>query len=734
MIRAVVSLVLTLVFAVAAVARPLTVAERDPAIEARIADLLARMTLEEKIGQMFMESWTEQLDLARVRAGDYGSIINFPSEAEARRAQAAARESRLGIPLLIGRDVVHGYRTLFPVPLGLAAAFDRDTWRTSFEWIAREAASDGLNIDLGPMVDISRDGRWGRTVEGAGEDPWLSARFAEASVTGLKRGGLGAALKHFIGYGAPRAGRDYAEADISTATLHDVHLPPFEAALSAGAEIVMAAFNTLNGVPGTANPRMTQDLLERRLGFDGLVLTDWDAIRELMNHGVAGSPEQATERAINSGIDMEIAGKFVPNHLPGLVRSGRVPMARIDDAVARILRVKFRLGLMDPPGSVTAAAAPVKLGSPEIRAAARAAAQKSIVLLKNEGDLLPLVKPPKRIVVVGHSAVDPSDMMGAWGAVAVQEETTTFFEEFKRRMAPLGSRVVYSEGCDDDCLEPISSEFSAATSAGRKADLIVAVLGEPWYMTAESTSRTRLGLPNHQQELLDRLARTGRPVVLVTLAGRGLVMTEAMPKAKAVLYAFAPGTMGAAALVDLLTGEANFSARLPVGLPRSVGQLPMSYDALPTGRPQPGRPGDDLWSRYVDEEITPLFPFGFGLSYTRFVHGEAKVVEPKLRRDGTLEVEVTVTNTGMRAGREIVQLYVRQTVASRSRPLRQLKGIASVDLAPGEKRRVRIAVPVAELGYHDDEGRLVIEPGPFRAFVGASSAADTALDFEVIGE
>lgn len=706
---------------------------RDPALEARIADLLSRMTLEEKVGQMFMEACPEDLAGPRLEEGAFGAMLNCAKAETMADAQARARKSRLGIPLLFGRDVIHGYRTLFPMPLGLAAGFDPEVWTTAAEMTAREAAGHGLNLAFGPMIDVSRDGRWGRVVEGPGEDPWLAARFAEAQVRGQHHGGIGSALKHFVGYGAARAGRDYAEADISDSMLGDVYLPPFRAGLENGAEVVMAAFGALNGVPGTANRRTLTDLLKTRWGFDGFVLSDWDAIHELLKHGLAATTEDAVEKAVNAGLDMEIAGLAIPENLPGLVRSGRVSQARVDDAVTRILRVKFRMGLFDTAARPDIAP-PIALAAPEIRAAARDIARRSIVLLKNDRNLLPLVKLPKRIAVIGRAAMDASDHMGAWGALADQTDTPLLVEELRRRLAPHGTKVVYSMGCDDDCLEPDEGEFAEAVAEARKADLIVAMLGEPWYMTAESTSRTRLGLPNHQQALLDRLAATGRPVLLITLAGRPMVMTEAMPKARAVFYAYSPGTMAAPALVDLILGEASPSARLPMSLPRAVGQLPMSYDALPTGRPTPLIKDDDLWARYIDEEITPLFPFGYGLSYTSFTYGDLRLAADRLGRKDTLVAEVAVTNTGKRPGREIVQLYVHDLVAARSRPVRELKGLGRVDLAPGETKRVKIEVPVADLGYNDDDGHYVVEPGRFRVFVGGSSLADLQTEFDVTAD
>lgn len=704
---------------------------RDPAIEARVADLLSRMTLEEKVGQMFMESWTPTMDGREIAAGTVGGLTSLPDAATMAKWQKVARASRLGIPLIFGRDVIHGYRTLFPVPLGLAASFDPEVWRRSAELTAAEARSQGMTLAFAPMVDVSRDPRWGRVVEGPGEDPFLARGFADAWVRGLAKGGVAATLKHFVGYGAVRAGRDYAEADLSPATLADVYLPPFRAGVKAGAQVVMAAFGALNGIPGTVNRHMLRDVLERDWGFDGFVISDWDALRELLNHGIAADAAGAAEKAVTAGVDMEIFGRFYKNELPGLVRSGRVPEALVDDAVARILRVKFRLGLFDAadPDPRTAGAA---LARPETRAAARDIARRSIVLLKNDRDLLPLVKPPRRIAVIGEAAEDASDHMGSWGALADQADTALFLDEMRDRLGPRGVKVTYHDACDDDCAD--TDGIDEAVALARRSDLIVAVLGEPWNMTAEAASRTRIGLPNHEGELLHRLAATGRPVVLVVFAGRPMALTEALPDARAVLYAFSPGTMGGAALVDLLLGEADPSARLPMTMPRSVGQIPITYDELRTGRPGPLAPGDVLWSRYLDEDNAPLFPFGFGLSYTRFAYSDFRLAETRLSPTGEVRAEVSVTNTGKRAGREIVQLYVRQPVASRTLPLRRLKGLATVDLAPGETRRVEIDVPVSDLAFAGDDGRPVLEPGPFEAFVGGSSEATLTAKFEVAAE
>ncbi|MER2605920.1 MAG: glycoside hydrolase family 3 N-terminal domain-containing protein [Siculibacillus sp.] len=703
----------------------------SPEIEAKITDLIARMTLEEKIGQMVMRGWGDDFDEKAVAEGRVGIVSSVDVPELMVRYQALARGSRLGIPLIFARDAIHGYRTLLPVPLGLAATFDGEVIEAAGRVSGEESAAAGLHAVLGPMVDASRDPRWGRVVEGPGEDTFLARLFARRMIAGQTAGGVGSTVKHFVGYGAVRAGKDYSEADVSAPDLADRHLPPFRAGIDAGAQFVMAAFSVLNGVPVTANRRLLDDLLRREWGFDGVVVSDWDAIRELLPHGVAANRTDAAEKAVMAGIDVDMASGFYTEQLPGLVASGRVPTARIDEAVRRVLRVKFRLGLFDPPGAgraVDSATYERVTATVAQRETAREAARRSIVLLKNEGGLLPLETPPKRIVVVGGAAEDAGDLMGAWGAMARREDTPPLLPEFERRFGAKGATITFARGCDDACTT--TDGFAAAEAAARAADLVIAVLGEPWYATAESTSRTRLGLPGHQQALLDRLAATGKPIVLVTLAGRAMAMGEAMARADAVLYVFSPGTMGAPALADVLTGESNPSGRLPMSLPRAVGQIPIAYDVLPTGRPW--SPGDQLASRYIDEEVTPLLPFGFGLSYTSFAYSDARVSAEKVGRGDTVRVEATVTNTGSRAGREIAQLYVRDPVASSSRPLRQLKGLARVDLAPGEAKRVAIDLPVAELAFADFDGRPVLETGRIEVGVGGSSDVRLTAAFEVV--
>ncbi len=706
---------------------------RDPAIEARVAELLGRMSLDEKVGQMFMGGWSPDFDMGEVDRQSLGILSNLDDAAHMVAIRDRAAATRLAIPLLYSRDLLHGYRTLFPMPLGVAASFDEEAMTVAAVNTGREGASQGLDVSLAPMIDLSRDARWGRVIEGPGEDVLLARRFAAATVRGLAAGGMAATLKHFVGYGAAEAGRDYNSVDLSETRLRDLYLPPFKAGIDAGAQIVMAAFNTLNGVPGTANRHTLRRILREEWGFDGIVMSDWYAVSELMQHGVAADPADAVEKAVMAGIDVDMASGLYRDHLADLVRAGRVPMARIDEAVGNVLRVKFRLGLFGPANPqrrVDPATSASALATPQIREAARDVARRSIVLLKNDGDILPIVRPPTRIAVIGGMAADAGDHMGAWGALAEREDTPLFVDELRQRLAPMGTVVRFTAGCDGACKS--EDGFAEAEATARAADLVVAVLGEPWWMTAESTSRTRLGLPGHQQALLDRLAATGKPIVLIVLAGRPMVLGDVAPKAAAIFYAYSPGTMGGPALVDLITGAANPSARLPMSMPRAVGQVPIAYDRLPTGRPW--KPNDALATRYMDEEITPMWPFGFGLSYTRFGFSAPVVERARVTLADTVRVTTTVTNTGARAGRESVQLYVHDEVASRSRPRRELKAFAMVRLEPGESRKVTLEVPVGELGFHDDAGGWLVEPGRFEVFVGPNSDAETSTSFEVVAD
>ncbi|MDR3373548.1 MAG: glycoside hydrolase family 3 N-terminal domain-containing protein [Ancalomicrobiaceae bacterium] len=688
----------------------------DPATEKRIDALLAKMTLAEKVGQLRMGGWSQTFDLEEARSGIIGSLTGAPDAAANAAIVKAARQSRLGIPILLTDNVIHGFRTLIPAPIGLAATFDPDLVRIASAWAGYEAAAIGLHWTLSPMIDISRDPRWGRVVEGPGEDPYLASKISAAEVSGLLRGGIIATLKHYVGYGAAEAGRDYNSTWIPPELLHDLYLPPFKAGIDAGAMTVMAAFNALNGLPATANPRMLDGILKHDWGFAGLVTSDWDSVWELQNHGIAADGAEAARKAILAGLDMEMAGDMFKDNLAQEVEAGRVPLARVDDAVRRVLRVKFRLGLFDRPDP-DPKLADTRLLTPAAKKTAREIAAASLVLLENHNDTLPFKPGIKKIAVVGSMADTPSDHMGPWGANGREADVVTTLAGLKAR-APDGTTVTFAPGCDRECKD--TSGFAAAVDAAAAADIVVAVMGETWYHTAEGASRTKLDLPGHYEELLESLVATGKPVVLVVLGGRPMTITWAARNATAILYAWFPGTEAGAAIADVLFGDVDPSGRLPMTFPRAVGQIPIYYAHLPTGRPATG---DQYSSKYIDEENDPLYPFGYGLSYGRILYDDLRILTPRIGLDGVITTDVHLTNVGTHQGTETVQLYVHDLVAGRSRPIKELKAFAKVVLAPGESRRVELKVPVADLAYHLDDGTAVVEPGRFQIFIGGSSRA-----------
>jgi beta-glucosidase len=703
------------------------------------------MTLAEKIGQLNLVSAGTEFDPRQVSEGRIGGLSNFSDPREIAALQDMARRSRLGIPLLVGLDVLHGYRTMFPVPLGEAASFSPDLARRVAEASAREAAAVGINWTFAPMVDLSRDPRWGRIVEGAGEDPLLGRLFAAARVAGFRAGGVAPTPKHFAGYGAAQGGRDYDATEIPRVDLYDFYLPPFRASIRAGAEILMSAFNALNGVPATANPWLLTELLRHEWGFDGFVVSDWAAIWELIPHGIARDEAEAGRKALLAGVDMDMASDIYAGRLPDEIRAGRVPEAALDEAVRRVLRVKLRLGLFERPDPDPAGAEQAQL-TPETRQLAREAARESIVLLQNrelprpgapqpdvlqrsvpQRSVLPIAPGTRRIAVVGGLAASPSDQLGPHAARADPKDVITYLDGIRRRAEAAGMSVTYAPGCDPLCER--ADGFMEAVEAARAADVVIAVLGEPQDISAEGGSRAYLTLPGRQRELLDALTATGTPVVLVLETGRPLELGAAVEKIPAIVMAWYLGTEGGPALADILFGDESPSAKLPVSWPRTVGQVPVHYNRLPTGRP--ADPKSRWTARYRDEDVRPLFPFGWGLGYTRFAYTGLDVATPTVGAQDVVELRVTVTNTGERAGKEVAQLYVRQPVASRSRPLRELKAFEKIALQPGESRAVTFRVPVRDLGFHLDDGSYVVEPGPFQAWIGGNSLADLEGGFEV---
>ena len=695
-------------------------------IERRVNDLLAQMTLEEKIGQLNLVSHGPPLRWEDISEGKAGSLLNFNSARDVARAQALARQSRLKIPPLFGLDVLHGFRTQFPLPLGEAAAFSPRISRLASEWGAREAAYVGVNWTFAPMADLSRDSRWGRIVEGFGEDPHLGSVLTAARVEGFRRGGVATAVKHFAGYGAPQGGRDYDTTYIPRAEMYDTYLPPFRAAVEAGTISFMAAFNALNGEPSTANPWLMTDVLRRQWGFDGFVTSDWVGIGELIGHGIAADGAEAARKAILAGVDMDMMGELYIKHLPDEVRAGRVPEAVIDESVRRILRAKFRLGLFDRP-DIDPTRVDASFPSPESRQVAREVARETLVLLQNRDDVLPVGPGVRSIAVVGPLADAPHDQMGPHAARGHKEDSVTILQGIRERAASAGIEVRHAPACDLFCRS--TDQLPAAIAAARNADLVIAVFGEPQELSGEAASRAHMELNGRQAEVLEALAATGKPVALVLMGGRPLVLGSLPERIPSILMAWYPGTQGGPAVADVLFGDESPSGKLPLTWPRATGQLPLYYNRLPTGRPT--KPDNRFTLQYIDEAITPLYPFGWGLGYTRFAYADAAIAKRQLAAGEMLEVSVTVTNAGSRPGQEVVQLYTRDPVASRSRPLRELKAFEKIALKAGEAKRVTLRAPVESLGFHLDDGTYLVEAGAIEAFIGGNSLAAPVGEAEI---
>lgn len=725
----------------------------DDDVEARIDALIAEMTIDEKVGQLTQLSnfgdvtgpaaaaagEDEQPKYEMVRSGLIGSMLNVVGVAEVRAIQDfAVNESRLGIPAIFAYDVIHGHRTIFPLPLAEAASWDLDLIEEGARVAAVEASAQGLNWTFAPMVDISRDARWGRVMEGGGEDPFLGAEIAVARVRGFQGDDIGApdtiaaTLKHLAAYGFTEDGKDYNAADIGTVTLFNTVLPPFEAGIRrAGALTVMNAFNTLNGVPATGDRFLQRDVLKGEWGFDGLVVSDWGSAREMIDHGFVADTESAARVALQAGSDMDMESYVYMTHLADLAAAGAVEMDQIDDAVRRVLRVKFALGLFDDPYRyLDEAREEASLMTPAHRDAARRMAEASVVLLKNEGGLLPLAG-EGRVALIGALAADKDSPLGNWRAQGETDSAVSLVEGFEAA----GVDFVFAKGADVQIGEAgfadevevnmdDRSGFADAVAAAEAADVAVVVLGEDALQSGEGRSRARIGFPGVQQELLEAVHAANPNVILVVMSGRPLVLTWADENVPAIVQAWHLGHESGHALTRILTGAVNPSGKLPMTFPRALGQVPIYYNHLNTGRPGPRE--EVFWAHYIDEVNAPLYPFGHGLSYASFGYGDpAAQVE-----DGAVAVTVRVENTSDVAGEEVVQLYLRDRVASVSRPVRELKGFEKVALAPGEARDVTFVLTPERLGFYDARGVFTVEPGWFDVYVGGSSDAASATEFE----
>ena len=709
----------------------------DPAIEKRVDDLMAKMTLHEKVLQMSqicIEKMPDEKFEARVREGVGSSLNSYGVERINRWQQIAVEESRLGIPLLVGNDVIHGYRTIFPIPLAESCTWDPELLVESARIAAAEASANGVDWTFAPMVDICRDARWGRIAEGAGEDPYLGKVLARARVRGFQAVlGNGRKLtscpKHYAAYGATQDGRDYNTVDISERTLRDVYLPPFKAAFDEGAGTVMSSFNEINGVPSTMNTFILRQVLRDEMGFVGLVLSDWNALGELIPHGVAADLKDAARLAIFGGVDMDMTTDAYENHLETLVEEGVVPLSLIDDAVRRILRLKFALGLFENPYCDVAAAAAALL-TPANREKALEVTQKSMVLLKNEGNLLPLSPDMNKIALIGPLADDHHEILGCWYRIGEDGDTESVLDGLQQVLP--NAEITHVRGCD---LEGNEVDLETAVSAATNSDIAILVLGEGEQMSGEAHSRAYLGLPGHQQALLEAVHATGTPVVVVLMSGRPLTlpwMTEHVP---AILQAWHGGIRTGRAVAEIVSGAVNPSGKLTASWPRTVGQVPIYYGQKSTGRPVGGTPtiqfNTEHFTEFIDESNAPQFPFGYGLSYTTFTYDKLHVETPVVGMGNEVVVTAVLTNTGPRTGTEIVQLYVRDLVAEVTRPVRELKGFQRITLQPGESQTVHFAIPVQELGFHGLDMQYKVEPGQFHVWVGPNAAEGLIGEFEV---
>lgn len=747
-----------------------------PAVEARVNALLKQMTLEEKLGQLVQYGDAgdaanaelanapqapgknpethikiDVMDLAST--GRLGTMLNVVGAERTNTFQhAAVEKSRLHIPLLFGADILHGFRTVYPIPLGLAATWDPAMVTAVSHISAAEATTAGVRWFYSPMVDISRDPRWGRTQEGAGEDAYLGAAMARAYIRGYQGDDLSspdsvaASVKHFAAYGAAEAGREYNTTDISLSKLQQDYLPPYRAAVEAGAATMMSAFNALNGVPSTANPYLLRDILRNEWGFDGFVVSDYTAVMELRNHGIAQDAATAARKALMAGVDVDMMSHYYDAQLPALIRSGEVPISAVDEAVRRVLRVKIALGLFEHPyvsgTEVTAAVA-------EHRPLVRHAAEESLVLLENKpwqgaSPLLPLVNHATKIALIGPLADDSQEMIGVWGGGTRNPDVVTVKDALEARAKQSGGSVVYLKGTD--IAGNSEDGFGAAVNAAKQADLVVMALGESSEMSGEAGSRAHLDLPGNQEKLLEEVADAGRPIVLLVFSGRPLVLDWAAQHVPAIVEAWFPGTEAGAAIANVLYGDVAPSGKLPMSFPRAVGQEPLYYNQFPTGRPPihedlTKSPGFDsrFVSRYIDVPNDALFPFGYGLSYTKFQYSPVTLSrtavplrEAKSKDNRKLmTATATVINTGDRTATEIAQCYVRNLGASLEQPVRSLEGFERITLKPGESKQVSFDLGFAELSFYDNSGTAVIEPTHYTVWIGGSSEATEHADFDL---
>lgn len=725
----------------------------------RVENLLQRMTLAEKIGQLWQVDWGADSDkklAARLRGGEIGSCLGSTAVIETpfmrnKLQRMAVEQSRLGIPLIFGHDVIHGFRTQFPIPLAQACAWEPELFERTETIAAQEASAAGIDWAFAPMVDLARDPRWGRITEGFGEDPWLGSQYAAACVRGFQGTNVAdadrvvACLKHFAGYGAAEGGRDYNTTEISEYTLRNFYLPPFRAGVDAGAWTVMSAFNCLSGFPASGNRHALTEILREEWRFPGFVVSDYESVKELIVHGVAADATNAARLGLIAGVDMEMVSPTYHDTLKSQIEQGLIPKKVLDEAVRRVLTVKFAKGLFDRPFTDEARYKTNYL-QPEALDLAREAAAKSCVLLKNENGVLPLSPHVKKLALIGPMAEKAEQLVGPWHSRAHTNELISFAEavgnhlHFDFQLSVARGCALFEPGVikvprDITLFAPLkekptgSNEIAAAVELAKTADVVVLALGEPLDWCGEDASRSDIGLPGKQQELFDAVAASGKPVVVVLFNGRPLAIPQIQQKAAAILEAWFPGTQGANGVADVLFGNAEPVGRLTATFPRAVGQVPFHYNHFNTGRPGIG----DYHGTYVDIPTTPLYPFGFGLAYTTFEFGQVKLATNVVPLDGKITAQMEIKNTGSREGTAVAQLYVRALAASAGpRPVRELKGFQKILLPPGEKKMVSFSLSANELGYYDAKGNWLVEPGQYQLWISADSASGEPAGFELV--
>lgn len=714
-------------------------AQNKSIFESKADILIKKMTLEEKIGQLNLATYVNENNTTnslndQIRRGEVGSILksngvknNLPLQ------KIAVEETRLGIPLLFEEDVIHGYKTIFPSPLGEAAGWNLETIEKSASIAAKEASASGIHLTYAPMVDISNDPRWGRIVEGAGEDPYYASLVAAARVKGFQGNDLSsgqsvmACVKHFAGYGAALAGRDYNIADFSERTLREIYLPPFRAAINAGVGSVMCAYSAFDGIPATANQKLLKDILRKELGFNGMLITDWETVRNLVKIGTAANEKEAVLQSINAGVDVDMTSGLFLKHIKELVQEGKISVAQIDQAVKRVLIAKYKLGLFDDPYKFFDLKREKEtLMNPEHLEFARKAARECMVLLKNENQLLPFNKSIKKIAVIGPLADRKKDLLSWWGGNYSQwkpEEVISVLDGLKKSVDS-SIEIKYAEGVKLDGFEPKGVELiPEAVKLASESDVVILVVGEEYWMSGEAGSISNINLPGAQEELVNAIAKTGKPLVTVLLNGRPFDIQNVSTKSNAVLEAWQPGTMGGLAVTDVLLGKYNPSGKLTVSFPRNTGQIPIFYNYKRTSHDVNETNKTVRWTnKYLDIPTTPLFPFGYGLSYTEFSYSNLKLSSPAIKSNQSVNVSVEVANTGKADGEEVIQLYVGDDVSSLARPAKELKGYAKISLKQGEKKTVNFTLTPTDFSFYNKDMKWVLEPGTFSIMVGASSA------------